>query len=144
VPDSGQGVPGISVFAARHTLIDNVTVQDPNGQPLYSYLAKDLTIQNSHGYGDQILNEFGASVDLKLEGNTFSGKNSAGLGLDFGSGFFQVTGNTIPLSADIGMYFLYGIHDGRVADNSISFVAISLKPPVLATLLASWREGRAA
>ncbi len=125
VPDSGQGAPGISVFAAQHTLIENVTVQDPDGQPLYSYLAKDLTIQNSHGFGDHVLNEFAATVDLRLDQNTFSCTGTAGLGLDFGTGFFQVTRNMIPSSVNTGVYFLNDIHDGTVTENSISSVGIS-------------------
>jgi len=125
VPDSGQDAPGISVFAALDTQISNVTVQDSHGQPLYSYLAKDLTIENSSGLGEQVLNEFGATVDLKLHDNTFSTDGSAGLGLDFGTGFFQVTRSVVPASQNIGLYLLYGVHDGSIQDNSISFVRIS-------------------
>jgi hypothetical protein len=122
VPDSGQISPGISVFAARHTLIENVTVHDPHGQPLYSYISKDLTIQNSFGYGEQILNEFGATVDLTLTGNTFSSVTDAALGVDFGSGFFRVTGNSLPSSANIGAYFYDGVHDGEADNNNLLFV----------------------
>ena len=122
VPDSGQGAAGISVFAGKHTLIDNVKVQDANGQALYSYMAKDLTVQNSYGKCDQTLNEFAATVDLKLFGNTFIAGNDAGVGLDFGTGFFEVSGNEIPSSVDSGLYLLYGIHDGTVTNNSLGFV----------------------
>jgi hypothetical protein len=125
VPDSGVGAPGISVFAARHTLIDGINVRDPHGQALYSYLAKDLTIQNSQGYGDIDLNEFGATVDLDLHNNIFSCTHTAGFGLDFGTGFFNITGNSVPLSSDIGVYFLYGIHDGTFTGNNIAFVAVA-------------------
>jgi hypothetical protein len=123
VPDSGEGAPGISVFAAKRTLIDSVTVQDSNGQPLYSYLAKDLTITNSRGEGGQVQSgsEFGATVDLKLERNTFSSEGAA-LALDLGTGFFEISQNQIPSSSNIGMYLLYGVHDGMVNDNLISFV----------------------
>jgi hypothetical protein len=125
VPDSGQNAPGISVFAALNTQIDSVTVQNSHGQPLYSYLAKNLTIQNSNGIGEQVLNEFGATVDLRLNDNSFSTDRSAGLGLDFGTGFFQVTRNVVPSSSNIGAYLLFGVHDGSIQDNSISFVGTS-------------------
>jgi hypothetical protein len=128
VPDSGEGAPGISVFAARHTLIDNINVQDPHGQALYSYLAKDLTIQNSQGYGDIDLNEFGATVDLDLHNNIFSCSHTAGFGLDYGTGFFNISGNQVPSSADIGVYFLYGIHDGTFTNNTIAFVSLASVP----------------
>jgi hypothetical protein len=124
VPDTGHITPAISVYAARNTLIENVTAISPNGQPLYSYLASGLTIRNSNGMGDKVLNEFGATTDLTLEGNTFSA-NTAGLGLDFGSGFFKIIDNKIPSSMNSGMYFLIGVHDGTVTGNSISFVGIN-------------------
>ncbi len=125
VPDSGQNAAGISVFAALHTLIDNVTVQNSHGQPLYSYISKDLTILNSNGAGEQVLNEFAATVDLRLDNNSFSCDRGAGLGLDFGTAFFQVTRNLVPSSLNSGMYLLFGVHDGSITDNSISFVRIS-------------------
>jgi hypothetical protein len=66
-----------------------INVQEPHSQALYSYLANDLTIQNSQGYGDIDLNEFGAIVDLDLHNNIFSYVHTAGFGLDFGTFFFQ-------------------------------------------------------
>jgi hypothetical protein len=104
VPDSGQGAPGISVFAAQHTLIENVTVQDRNGQALYSYLSQDLTVSKSSGDSGKTLNEFAATV---------------------GTGFFQVTKNSVPSSLDAGIYLLAGVHDGTLTGNSISFVQSS-------------------
>ena len=44
VPDSGQDIPGISVFNAQRVLVENVDVQDSNGQALYSYMSKDVTL----------------------------------------------------------------------------------------------------
>jgi hypothetical protein len=124
VPDSGFDAPGISVFAAQNTVIDHVEVQDPDGQPLYSYLSHGLTVTNSRGYGDQVLNEFAATVDLSIREDIFS-SNDAALGLDFGTGFFEVAGNTVPSSVNIGMYLLDGVHDGMVTCNSIQFVRSS-------------------
>jgi hypothetical protein len=125
VPDSGQNAPGISVFAAQRTLIEGVTAQDANGQALYSYLAKDLMIENSYGHCGQSENEFAATVDLKLNGNTFSADSPLALGLEFGTGFFQVTGNTVPSSVGYGMWILDGVHDGTVTNNTIAFVRSS-------------------
>ena len=123
VPDCGEGTPAISVFAAKGTLIDGVIAQADNGQPLYSYLAKELTICNSYGDGSksQNANEFGSTVDLTLKNNTFSA-GSAAVALDLGTGFFDISNNYVPLSSNIGMYLLYGIHDGTISGNSISFV----------------------
>ncbi len=124
VPDSGFDAPGISVFAAQNTVIHNVEVHDANGQPLYSYLSQGLTVTNSRGYGDRVLNEFAATVDLRIRNSTFS-SNDAALGLDFGTGFFEVERNTVPASVNIGMYLLDGVHDGTVTRNSIQFVRSS-------------------
>jgi hypothetical protein len=124
VPDSGFDAPGISVFAAQNTVIDHVEVQDPDGQPLYSYLSQGLTVTNSRGYGNLVLNEFAATVDLSIRDSVFA-SNDAALGLDFGTGFLEVDGNAIPSSVNIGMYLLDGVHDGRVTRNSIQFVRSS-------------------
>ena len=126
IPDSGQGAPGISVFAAQQTLIQNVAVVNANGQPLYSYMAKDLVVQGSYGKSSPTLNEFAATVDLVLDGNTFVSDGDAGVGLDFGTGFFEVRENNIPSSFNIGLYLLDGVHNGTVFDNSIGFVGDSV------------------
>jgi hypothetical protein len=121
VPDSGFDTPGISVAVAKDTVIDHVEVQDPDGQPLYSYLSKGLTVTHSSGVGDKVLSEFAATVDVTLSDNSFS-SNDAGLGLDFGTGFFTVVGNTVPSSSNVAMYLLDGVHDGAVNSNSLEFV----------------------
>ncbi len=121
VPDNGKNTPGISLFATKDSLIDNVEVESPNGQPLYSYLSKGLTLTNARGYGGKVLSELAATVDLTVKGNTFSAK-SAAVGLDFGSGFFELSNNVIPSSFNSGIYLLYGVHDGEVSGNSIEEV----------------------
>jgi hypothetical protein len=123
VPDSGADAPGISVFAAKDTVVDNVEVQDPDGQPLYSYLSQGLTVSNSSGIGGKVLNEFAATVDLTLSNNSFSSTEDAGVGLDFGTGFFAMVSNDVPSSSMIGMYLLDGVHDGSVNCNSLQFVS---------------------
>jgi hypothetical protein len=125
VPDSGQNAPGISVFAALHTSIENVNVHDFNGQALYCYLSKGLVIKNSSGNSGAGINEFAATVDLELTGDTFSSDLHAGVGLDLGTGFFRVSENSIPVSYNVGMYLLYGVHDGTMTNNGISFVKSS-------------------
>jgi Pectate lyase superfamily protein len=123
VPDSGAGAPGISVFAAKDTIIYNVEVQDENGQALYSYISKGLRITNSSGDSGKLLSEFGATVDLTLENDVFISQQSAALGLDLGCAFFDISNISIPRSTNIGAYMIIGIHDGRFHDSSISFVA---------------------
>jgi hypothetical protein len=121
-PDSGFGAPGISVFAAKDTVIDHVEVQDADGQPLYSYLSQGLTVTHSSGVGDKVLNEFAATVDLTVSDSSFSASNDAALGIDFGTGFFEIVSNKVPSSSNIAMYLLDGVHDGAVQCNSIQFV----------------------
>ena len=121
VPDPGANVPGISVFAAKDTVIDNVSVHDFHGQPLYSYLAKGLTVTNSQAFGNKVLSEFAASVDVTIKNNVFGG-NSTAVGLDFGSAFFTLEHNDIPISSNSGIYLLYGVHDGFVTDNTLGYV----------------------
>jgi hypothetical protein len=121
VPDSGANAPGISIFATMNAVIDNVEVNDSNGQPLYSYLSKGLRVTNSRGNGDQVLNEFAATVDLTVRDNIFS-SNSAAIGLDFGTGYFDISDNKLESSVNSGFYLLDGVHDGMASRNSIQFV----------------------
>jgi hypothetical protein len=122
VPDSGTGAPGISVFGSQNVTIDDVSVQDENGQALYSYIAQGVTIQNSSGSSGKRTNEFGASVDLELSNNRFSSGDDAGFGLDFGTAFLQADGNVVSSSVNSGVYVLYGVHDGAVTNNTVDFV----------------------
>lgn len=121
VPDAGTqaAAVGISVYAALQTTIDHVVVNSFNAQPLYSRLSKNLTITASEGHGNNVLNEFASTVDLTLHGDTFGAEDAAGLGLDLGTAFFDVSGNNIDMSRNIGAYLLYGVHDGTFTDNQI-------------------------
>jgi len=121
VPDAGTqaAAVGISVYAALQTTIDQVVVNSFNAQPLYSRLSKNLTITGSEGHGNSVLNEFASTVDLTLRGDTFGEEDAAGLGLDLGTAFFDVSGNNINMSRNIGVYLLYGVHDGTFIDNQI-------------------------
>ena len=114
-------VGGVAVYGALHTTIDNVTVTDPIGQPFYCRLCKDLTITNSTANGGTILSELASTVDLSVTGNHFS-SDSPGFGLDLGTGYFIVSGNSVNKSANAGVYFLYGVHDGTVSGNQIAYV----------------------
>jgi hypothetical protein len=127
VPEAelGSGAAGISIFNALHTTINQVVADDFNGQPLYSYLSKDLTITNSEGSGQNILSEFAATVDLNLSDNHFSETGAAGLGLDLGTAFFVVSKNYVDMSSNVGAYLLYGVHDGTFSENQIALVGSS-------------------
>jgi hypothetical protein len=113
---------GISVVAALHTRIDHVGADSFGAQPLYSYLARDLTVAASVGSGNEVLSEFAATVDLTVHGNTFSKQASASFGLDLGTAYFDVSDNDLQLSRNIGAYLLYGVHDGSFAGNAVGYV----------------------
>jgi hypothetical protein len=125
VPQPGADIPAISIFAALDTTVDRVTAYSASGQALYSFLAKGVVIQNSSGSSGTTLNEFAATVDLQLINNVFSVTQSTGFGLDLASAFFTVSGNSVPVSQDIGMYLFIGIHDGIVENNQIAYVTSS-------------------
>jgi hypothetical protein len=57
-----------------------------------------------------------------LRGNRFGVEDAAALGLDLGTAFFDVSNNGIAMSRNIGAYLLYGVHDGKFANNNIDFV----------------------
>jgi hypothetical protein len=118
---AGTGAAGISLFGALNATVDNVTVNDPAAQPLYCYLSKGVTFTNSQAIGGTILSEFASSVDVAISNNRFT-SDTAGFGLDLGLGFFQVTGNAVEHSGNTGIYLLYGVHDGTVSVNDVSYV----------------------
>jgi hypothetical protein len=113
---------GISVVAALHTVIDHVGADSFGAQPLYSYLARNLTVTASVGSGYEVLSEFAATVDLTVHGNTFSKQASASFGLDLGTAWFDVSDNHLQLSRNVGTYLLYGVHDGSFAGNAVGYV----------------------
>jgi hypothetical protein len=127
VPDAGpgRGAVGISVFGALHTTIDRVVSDSHGAQPLYSYVSKDVTITNSVGRGHRTLNEFASTVDLYLQGNRFAIDGGPGFGLNLGTGFFNVSGNDVDVSMNMGLYLMYGVHDGTLSGNRVAFVGAS-------------------
>lgn len=88
VPDSGIGMGAISVFGSQNVMVDNVSVQNMNGQALYSYMAKGLTVQNSVGSSGKRTNEFASTVDLRVTNNRLSSDCNAGFGLGFWDSVF--------------------------------------------------------
>jgi hypothetical protein len=120
-PVAGTGAAAISLFGALNATVDNVTVHDTAAQPLYSYLSKGVSYTNNTVNGGTILSEFAASVDVVISNNRFT-SSTAGFGLDLGVGFFQVTDNAVEKSGNSGIYLLYGVHDGTVSGNDVSYV----------------------
>jgi parallel beta helix pectate lyase-like protein/pectate lyase-like protein len=125
VPSPNTG--GIAIFGALNSTVDGVTVENYNGQPLYCYLSKGVTITNSAGVGGAVLSEFASSVDVTISGNHFSSTAGPGMGLDLGLGFFTVSGNSVGQSANAGIYLLYGVHDGSVRNNQVAQVGTTVQ-----------------
>jgi len=122
VPPDSSAV-GISVIAALNTTIDHVLADSFDGQPLYSYVSKELSITNSEGRGHGVLSEFAATVDLSVHGNRFSEADAAAVGIDLGTAFFDVSNNSLDMSRNLGAYLLYGVHDGSFSENTLGFVS---------------------
>jgi hypothetical protein len=124
VPNSGEDMAGISVYTAQHVIVENLNVQDDNGQALYTFQSQDVIFRNCSAYSGTVLSEFASTTDLVVTGNTFSSKESVGFGLDLGTGFFDVRNNKVTGSLNVGLYLLYGVHDGNLQGNSISTVPL--------------------
>ncbi|QNI30765.1 right-handed parallel beta-helix repeat-containing protein [Alloacidobacterium dinghuense] len=122
VPDSSIHTAGISIYNAQHVVVENLNVQESNGQALYSFLSQDVTFRNCFAYSGKVLSEFASTVDLTLRGNEFSSIGDASFGLDLGIGFFDVRHNKVTSSLNVGMYVLYAVHDGNIERNSIGIV----------------------
>lgn len=123
-PTTTTNVGALCMFGALDATIDNVTVTNTIGQPFYSYLSKGYTLTNSTAHGGAVISELAATVDLTVTGNTFS-SDAPGVGVDLGTGFFTAANNTVQQSANAGMYFLYGVHDGKASGNQIAKVAVT-------------------
>ncbi len=128
VPSTGQNMGGISIYTAQHVVVENLDVEDDNGQALYSFQSQDVTFRNCIAYSGTVLSEFASTTDLTVTGNTFSSAGDVGFGLDLGTGFFDVRNNSVPRSLNAGLYALYGVHDGTIQGNSIAIVPAQQKP----------------
>lgn len=125
VPDSGVNMSAISIYTARDALVENLDVQNENGQALYSFQSQDVTFRNCSAFSGHGLSEFASTTDLTVTGNTFSSNGDAGFGVDLGTGFFKVTNNSVKFSLNSGIYAIYGVHDGEIEGNKISYVSAS-------------------
>lgn len=127
VPDSGASNAGLAIMAARHVTVDNTVVTDFRGQPLYSWLSKDVTITNSIGHGYTSGSEFGGTVDLSVSHTNFSAESHVGFFLDLGTSFFDFIDNTVTKSNFTCLYLLDGVHDGIIQRTKCPY--ISVLPP---------------
>lgn len=135
VPNAGRNMSAISVYTARHVLVENLNVRDDNGQALYSFQSQDVTFRNCVAYSGPGLSEFASTTDLTVTGNVFSSHGDAGFGLDLGTGFFDVRNNQVTSSMNSGIYALYGVHDGTIEDNKVAAVSASQNRSAVGILL---------
>lgn len=125
--DTVNALLGVSVGIARNTLIDHITSKPAKGNAIFSYRSAGLKVRGCFIERDMgQANEFAATVDLQLQGNTFGTvditPDTAALTLDFGTAFFNVIGNDLSTAANIGLQVLYGCHDGAITSNTISMI----------------------
>lgn len=120
-------VVGLTIGAfARQVTIDNcdIHLDATTGRAITTYLAADLTITNNRLAGT----ELAAVVDLVVAENTFEilglpvAASGKAVELDFGTGFFVVANNRMVTTANIGVELIYGVHNGTVTGNQISWV----------------------
>ena len=130
VEEGAAGAVGVYVLGTRDALIKNVTIVDTTSDQIYVEQSKGTTVTDCNITGGVLLNEFAETVDLTISDNVFSSQGLA-IGLDLGTGFFSVTGNTITQSAHVAIYAVYHVHDGVINDNTIDPVTtISTDPSV--------------
>lgn len=118
----GIGAAGVCVLSTLNANVNHVTVITKASQPLYSEYSKGATFDSNTVTGGNTLSEFATSVDLTISNNSFSAAAAPGIGLDLGTGYFTVTGNTLHASANAGIYALYHVHDGVISGNVLDKV----------------------
>jgi hypothetical protein len=116
--DAGSPVVGVYVLGSLGTTLRNVTINDDGSDMIYSEEAKGLSIIDCTLNGGSVLNEFSETVDLTITGTKFA-MDTVAIALDLGTGFFEVSGNTIAKSGHVALYAFYNVHDGAVSDNII-------------------------
>lgn len=122
--DPGNGMAAISIYTAQHISVDQVQVTNPFGQALYTYQSQDVQFTNCYGDSGTILSEFAATVDLQISNCRFRSSGDAALGFDLGTGFFSVSQSSAT-AFGIGLYLLYGVHDGSVESVHLPYVNAS-------------------
>jgi Right handed beta helix region len=116
--DAGAPVVGVYVLGTLNTTLRNVTIIDPTSDAVYTEESKGTAIIDCNLSGGSVLNEFSESVDLTISGTTLS-YDTVAIALDLGTGFFEVSGNTISHSGHVAIYGFYNVHDGAISGNII-------------------------
>lgn len=113
--------PALGVTGTVGTVFQRLTINDPVGNPFYTYYSKGTVVQNNTFTGG-IASEVASTVDFSVSDNQFVGAN---LSLDLGAAFFSVAGNSFSAPQNIGIYTTDNVHDGAITDNTIGYVEVS-------------------
>lgn len=121
---SADNYPSLYVNGTRGTLVQRVTVDNPMGNPIDAYFSQGTKFRDVTVTDGRIISEMASDVDLTIENCTFSSEAPA-IGLDLGTAFFTITGNTVLKSINAGIYALYNVHDGTISNNMVDYVDIT-------------------
>lgn len=113
--------PGVYILGSMGTLVQNLTVSDPMGNPIDAYLSQGTTFSHITVTAGRIISEMANDVDLVVEDCTFTSSAPA-VGLDLGTAFFTVTRNHVISAWNAGIYALYNVNHGTINDNQIDMV----------------------
>lgn len=125
--DEVNALPHVAIGLSRDVLVDNVTSESSCGNCFYSYRAANVTLRSCKQRANFVqASEFAATAGLSIVDCTFGTYNSAAtsaqLVLDYGTAFFNVSGNHIGPAGNIGCMILYGCHDGVFSKNVIDYI----------------------
>jgi len=121
--DAAPGAPNFPAVGSTGTLnltIQRLTINDPAGNPLWTYYTKGTKLLDCVATGATVGTELASSVDTLVSGNQFNG---VGVSLDLGQAFFSFDHNTLNNVANIGLYLVDNVHDGAISANTIGYVA---------------------
>ena len=122
---------GIVTHLTRHVVIQNLTCYDASQDCHSAYVDQDMVASGNH-FHSAFATEYSSQVDARIVGNTFdhltgvlsnhSPARESGLLLDFGSGFNNLTRNTVGAAVNTGIDTFAGLHDSTIRGNSVGWV----------------------
>jgi len=132
---TGRSINAIGTTATMGLTLDKVKCSNASQSCFGGQFAYGTTLDNVDWKSELQVSELASFVNLTIRGSTFdkqasalnqnlsacaAGTTATGLDIDEGTGFYSITGNTIPQMCGTGIGGQFN-HDGSISDNDIGW-----------------------